>query len=232
MERLEFELSQGWTRGLKMVFGDSETSQSLNPKVAFHVSQVHGDHIERLGPNDLSRQSPLGEADGLLVQGDWFRNSKRPLMVKTADCVPLFLIDRVNQSVAALHAGWRGIQKGIHLKLFQSGDFDPKTTWIWCGPSLNGFEVRADMWKQFPSERLRAPWFKDTSEPEIKLFSPWEYLASDFQKLGVDIFYNTEMNTREELNFASYRREISENRLKPGEKLTKQNFSWIGFNLA
>jgi polyphenol oxidase len=231
MERLEFDLSQGWTRGLKIVFGDRETSKSLNPKVALHVNQVHGNEILSVGPDDLSKQSPLETADGLWLQGDWFQKSKRPLMIKTADCVPLFYIDRIQKSIAAVHAGWRGIQKGIHLRPFEIGDFDPKTTWVWCGPSLNDFEVRSDMWKMFPPDRLRPPFFKETADPEVKIFSPWAYLAEDFQKkIGVDIFYNTEVNTQDDQNFASYRREVSAGRLKPGEKMSQQNLSWIGFN--
>ncbi|HZT30826.1 MAG TPA: peptidoglycan editing factor PgeF [Bryobacteraceae bacterium] len=50
----------------------------------------------------------LGEGDALLEQ--------RPgilVGVKTADCFPILLVDERRRAVAAVHAGWRGVAKGI-----------------------------------------------------------------------------------------------------------------------
>lgn len=230
MESLEYDLSQGWSRGLKIIFGNAETSKNFNLKTAFHLKQVHGNQITRLGSSDITRPSPLEESDGMMLQGDWYRSCKRPLLIKSADCVPLFYIDRMSESLAAVHAGWRGIQKGIHLKPFETGDFNPKTTWVWCGPSLNNFEVKSDMWKQFPASRICAPFFNPGADAETKLFSPWEYLAADFKKLGVDIFYNCEVNTQEDADFWSYRREKNAGRLTEDGRSAGLNYSWISFS--
>jgi hypothetical protein len=49
------------------------------------------------------RTGTLGEGDALL--------ENRPgnvVAVKTADCMPLLLVDERNRAVAAVHAGWRG----------------------------------------------------------------------------------------------------------------------------
>jgi copper oxidase (laccase) domain-containing protein len=229
MGAMEFDLSQGWSRGLKIIFGDIEASKQFNLKTAFHVKQVHGNQITRIASTDITRPSPLEESDGMILQGDWFRSCKRPLLIKAADCLPLFYIDRISQSLAAVHAGWRGIQKGIHLKPFESGDFNPKTTWVWCGPSLNHFEVKSDMWKQFPQARLTAPFFTAGVDSETRLFSPWEYLAADFKKIGVDIFYNAEVNTQDDESFWSYRREKQAGRLDAEGKCAGLNYSWMGF---
>ncbi len=50
----------------------------------------------------------LGEADGLLTgEAGLF------LGVKTADCLPLLLVDPDARAIAAVHAGWRGTVAGI-----------------------------------------------------------------------------------------------------------------------
>jgi len=38
------------------------------------------------------------------------------ICVKTADCVPVFLVDRIKKVIAAVHAGWRGTALGITAK--------------------------------------------------------------------------------------------------------------------
>lgn len=60
--------------------------------------QVHGDRIaEVTGPG------PYPETDALItdVPGVF-------LAVQTADCVPVWLVDRVKRAVGLVHAGWRG----------------------------------------------------------------------------------------------------------------------------
>ncbi len=50
----------------------------------------------------------LGEADALIAD--------RPgplLSVRTADCLPVLLVDERLRAVAAIHAGWRGIVAGV-----------------------------------------------------------------------------------------------------------------------
>ncbi|MBN2437843.1 MAG: peptidoglycan editing factor PgeF [Deltaproteobacteria bacterium] len=71
------------------------------------MRQVHGDRI-RVLDGDEPLPEGLPECDGLI--------SDRPgvaLAVKTADCVPLFFVDRARRIIGAAHAGWRGTARGI-----------------------------------------------------------------------------------------------------------------------
>ena len=71
------------------------------------LRQVHGRTI--VGAEDLDGRPP--EADGIVRA----RASRAPWVpaVRTADCVPILLVERSGRSVAALHAGWRGTAAGI-----------------------------------------------------------------------------------------------------------------------
>jgi copper oxidase (laccase) domain-containing protein len=209
MADLEFDLAQSWAKDLRIVFEDRESSARFNVKVALHVEQVHGNEIYEVGPADLTRVSPVAKADGLLARGEWFKACKRPLLIKTADCVPLAYVDREAQAVCLVHAGWRGLAQGIHLKPFDQGWFTPKTTWCWVGPSLNGenFEVGEDLVQAFPAHRdVPGIFTPRAGVPGKWNFSPWKLIDHDFRQRGVELAYNVETDTFTDTKYASHRR--------------------------
>ena len=68
------------------------------------VRQVHSDVCVAA----RGRTGPMGEGDAVL------ENAPGHLAgVKTADCLPILLVDEENRAVAAVHAGWRGTASGI-----------------------------------------------------------------------------------------------------------------------
>src|SRR3989344_5905709 len=66
------------------------------------------DHSEKIAIVKFQK-GYLG-VDGLISK------SKSFISIRTADCIPIFLFDNVNKTVASLHAGWRGLSKGIASK--------------------------------------------------------------------------------------------------------------------
>ncbi len=241
MTALEFPLAQGWTRGITLGFENAEGSKNYNFSKTFHTKQVHGNVVKNitcLKPQEFSAQNV--EADGLMCDGEWLRESSFRIAVKTADCLPLLYVEREKKKLCAIHAGWRGLQKKIHLWPFESGEFTPEQTWVWVGPSLNGkdFCVRSDMWTLFDA-RTQSDQNVFSNEgaesKEVKFFYPWKLLEKDFAKLKVELVYNVEINTFSTLEWASYRRWLK-TEAKAYDPLApvsypvprSQNISWIG----
>lgn len=74
------------------------------------LKQVHGDAIVEVTAN----AGPSIEADAL-----WTRDARATLAILVADCVPILLADRQGRAVAAVHAGWRGTQAKIGLRMVE-----------------------------------------------------------------------------------------------------------------
>jgi YfiH family protein len=76
---------------------------SLFPNLAT-LKQVHSPECVAAG----GRSGLLGQGDALLEDAPG-----AVIAVKTADCIPILLVDERLRAVAAVHAGWRGTVAGI-----------------------------------------------------------------------------------------------------------------------
>ena len=227
MERIEIPLAQGWARGLVVAFESAASSAALDLNSFVHVKQVHGKDLIEVEPSHSKSMGPIGTADGLIAQGDWLKSFPKPLLIKTADCIPIIYIDHAGEAIAAIHAGWRGLAQGIHRAPFEQRRMDPKTTWVWIGPSLNGesFEVGEDMWKQFGRAAGDTSLFPPAPQSGKRFFNSWDFVRREFETLGVELIYNVEVNTFTDPNFNSYRELKSRGLSIPGAG----NVSWVGF---
>jgi YfiH family protein len=92
----------------------------------------------------------LGEADGLVTN-----SPGRYLTIRTADCIPVLLVDESRRSVAAVHAGWRGTAQGIAQAAVRSlGErfgSRPEDLLAAIGPGICGncYEVGPEVASQF-----------------------------------------------------------------------------------
>lgn len=81
------------------------------------------------------RQGVIGEGDALVE-----RTPGIVVAVRTADCIPILLVDERNRAVAAVHAGWRGTVAQIagHAVAAMSGYFgtDPVDLRAAIGPGI------------------------------------------------------------------------------------------------
>ena len=103
------------------------------------------------------RSGQPAEADGLLT-----RRAGLLLSVRTADCVPLLLLDRKRRAVAAVHAGWRGTVKQIARRSVErmQSEFASKPADLEAaiGPAIGAccYEVGEDVAAQFDRRAVSA----------------------------------------------------------------------------
>lgn len=123
----------------------------VDPARVFFLSQVHGvEHRVIQGHED--REQVLFERGDVLLSAA----SNVAVGVRSADCVPVLLADRVSGAVAAVHAGWRGVELnacGAGVRALRELIGADGALLAAIGPhiTLPAFEVGEDV-----AERLRA----------------------------------------------------------------------------
>jgi YfiH family protein len=149
--------------GLVHGFGDAAWSEAdflafalsrrLDPVI---MRQLHSDTINRLDrvpPDKLEGDALMTNVPSLL------------LVIRTADCLPVFLVDEKNQAVAAVHCGWRGTEKRLLektvLAMGRAYGSEPGRLLAALGPCIGpacyevGSEVREGfVWTGFPPSIL------------------------------------------------------------------------------
>jgi len=114
------------------------------------VKQIHSAIVHRV---DVAVREPLA-GDGLITN-----TSGLLLAIKTADCVPVLVVDVKRRAVGAFHAGWRGTvariaEKGVGEMRRHFGSL-PRDLRAVIGPCIRrccysvGAEVRAQFESQF-----------------------------------------------------------------------------------
>lgn len=80
------------------------------------------------------------------------RSPEQPLVIMTADCLPILLCDEQGQEIAAIHAGWRGLLNGVienTLAKMQSN-----ALFAWIGPAIckHCFEIGEEIEQYFTDQ--------------------------------------------------------------------------------
>lgn len=93
-------------------FGTRETHGWPDVTRLITLHQIHSDRVMRVDAGTPPGRA--GEGDALVT------NHPGILVgVRTADCVPILIVDPVRRAVAAVHAGWRGTAAGIACKTIE-----------------------------------------------------------------------------------------------------------------
>lgn len=140
------------------------------------------------------------EADGFVFKN----NSKDKFMIKTADCLPIYLCDQ--NSSFLLHAGWRGLHNGI---IHKTKNFSKDIHYAFIGPCISKdfFEVKNDFYQFFPNK-------KNYTLRDNKLyFDLIEETKDQLKSLSPNItIEEAHLCTHRNIDFHSYRRDKTSER--------------------
>lgn len=123
-------------------FGDLKLEEvkrklrALVPAEPSWLNQVHGRSVVNL---DADRGR---EGDAAVT-----RKTASVCAVYTADCLPVLFADDAGTTVAAAHAGWRGLSRGVLEATIEAMDVPRHRLLAWLGPAIGPsvYEVGEDV---------------------------------------------------------------------------------------
>ena len=204
---------------------------SLPPYDQFNLALHVQDHADTVLANRRSLKQSLGlpaeprwleqvhstivvEADRAngVPQADaaYSHRSGTACVVMTADCLPVLFTNQQGTSVAAAHAGWRGLAEGILEKTFDSAGFKPSQTLAWLGPAIGpeAYEVGEEVKQAFMRQVRHAESAFVKTSPGKYLMDMYTLARQKLNALGVEAVYGGEHCTfRQAEQFYSYRRD-------------------------
>lgn len=157
-----------------------------------YLHQVHGNTVLY-----ADKDGELGKADAL-----WTDVGKRALVIQTADCVPIFLIG--DGTIAAVHAGWRGIANQIVEETCKRRHFHTAVV----GPCISGqnYEVGEEVVQAICATGVAEGHFVDRSFPKPHV-DPRAAVVQQLLMAGVEKIEVHPDCTFNDKAWASYRRD-------------------------
>ncbi len=172
------------------------------PSEPVWLNQVHGQGVVRIGPTE--RLAPVPTADAAFT-------GERGVVcaVMTADCLPVLLCSADGSSVAAVHAGWRGLVGGVIEATLEQ--MDDRPTLAWLGPALGpeAFEVGDEVRQAFLAKNpAHAEFFRARPISGKWLADLYGLARTVLQTQGITALYGGQHCTASEPeHFFSYRRD-------------------------
>lgn len=89
----------------------------------------------------------VAASNGDIADGIYTNKAHIVCQILTADCVPVLLCNQTGTEIAAIHAGWQGLCKGILIQAIGKFTSAPETILAWIGPHIGpaSYEVKEDM---------------------------------------------------------------------------------------
>ncbi len=170
------------------------------PGMPLWLNQVHGTTVV-----DAADAAP-----GCAADASFTREPGVVCAVLTADCLPLLLCDKAGSTVAAVHAGWRGLAAGVIEATLAAMQVPPEELMVWLGPAIGprAFEVGSEVCEAFTSHDPAAAEAFHPSPAGRWLADIYQLARQRLARQGVTAIYGGERCTYTEAQpFYSYRRE-------------------------
>lgn len=186
---------------------DFESDQGLAGFHRVSLRQTHSDIIRiitELPPRRLEGDALMTNLPGFL------------LLIKTADCLPAFIVDAQNRAVAAVHCGWRGTLKRVMTKTIrtmqQNYGSDIPSLLVAFGPCISKscYEVGEEVREKFKGECFHQEMFdRHPLKKKKYLFDLRGENQAQVLALGIPEthIYSADLCTHCEEDLFSYRRD-------------------------
>ncbi len=171
------------------------------PEMPRFLEQVHSNRVVK-----FSRAEKVG--DPPVADAAWTDEAGVVLAILTADCLPIVVANGSGTVIAAIHAGWRGLDNGVIANTLTQLPKDEN--WLaWIGPGLRthdfevGAEVRAQLLahgRALPSHFLAHP------QPDKVWLDAAGIARWQLQQAGVSTVFDCGLSTLHDERFFSYRR--------------------------
>ena len=169
----------------------------------FSMNQTHSNKVVIIDENNKNNKRI--NADALIT-----KIKDIAISVLTADCVPVLIYDEVNQTIACIHAGWRGAVDGIIKntlnEIFNIGKNNK--IYVAVGPCIGveNYEVGEEFYDKFLKENKKNKIFFIHNRKK-KLFNLRKYVNFKIKEFDIEHVENIDFDTyTENTNFFSYRR--------------------------
>ena len=140
--------------------GDSYDNIKENYRIAASSLGFSADDVVSVRQKHTDIVLTADEAAGGAFEADALITDAKGILlsVRTADCVPVLMYDRVKGAVAAVHSGWRGTFTRIGVKTLERMislyGTDPSDVSAAIGPAIGGccYEIDTDFHERFREE--------------------------------------------------------------------------------
>lgn len=164
------------------------------------LNQIHGTRV--INSNDWQLDI---DADAIFSQ-----QNNHICTIMTADCLPLLLCNKQGDTVAAIHAGWRGLAAGIIEKTIAEFRCSPQDILVWLGPAIgpNQFEVGTDVYQNFTQHSAKASQAFQQTDAAHYLADIYLLARQRLTALGITAIFGGDLCTAsDKQHFFSYRRD-------------------------
>ncbi len=193
------------TKHLTEQFLDQKLGYSQFKKV--YLDQKHSDLVHCMD----------GDSDGVLEGDGLITDSPNLLlMVKTADCLPVLIVDTEKKVIGAVHCGWKGsgqriLQKAL-MKMKNKYQCRNSSLLAAMGPCIcrKCYEVGEDVVGFFRDRKVTLHAFENHPDKEKKYFldlKKLNHLQLQENGLGKNRIHSVDQCTYENKHLLSYRRE-------------------------
>ena len=188
--------------GIKILFSNDELNDHFVKKKSFSMNQTHSTNLKMI----IEEKFIYEDTDGIFTN-----NKNHSLIVRTADCLPIFFIHQNDNIFGVLHAGWKGLKNEIIMEsanLLKNYVDDLSEMIVFIGPSISqkNYEVKNEFINYFGSSFIK--------NVDDKLFCNLKEIAkSQLNEIGITRVIDSNQCTYENENYHSFRRNKTSERM-------------------